>query len=153
MESLYQLRSISSFISMPRSNLIYLRFDNCPLQVDDNQGLLLNSEKEEVVSTRSLPRTAAAAHLRGQYQASIRQKKANQAKMKGAEQTEEERGAGVSGQTNGYHHQPGTNAQILPQPCSDLQSSTLPSTKVCVLCCLVSNAALLLCFHSDAQKM
>ncbi|KAG7222349.1 hypothetical protein INR49_016304 [Caranx melampygus] len=103
--------------------------------VDDNQGLLLNSEKEEAVSTKSLPRTAAAANLRGQYQASIRQKKANQAKLKGAEQKEEGKGASVSSQTNGYHHQPYTNAQILPQPYSNLQShhnksSTLPLTKV-----------------------
>ncbi|XP_071345409.1 LIM domain only protein 7-like isoform X3 [Trachinotus anak] len=108
--------------------------------VDDNQGLLLKSEKAEVHSppTKSLPRTAAN-HLRGQYQASIRQKKANQARQNGTEEVEIGKGASVSSQktsqTNGYHHQPYTNTQLLPQPYSSLQShhsksSTPPSTKV-----------------------
>ncbi|XP_022623614.1 LIM domain only protein 7-like isoform X4 [Seriola dumerili] len=107
--------------------------------LDDNQGLLLNREKEVVLSppTKSLPRTAAS-HLRGQYQASIRQKKTNQAKQNGTDKGEEGKGASLSSQTsfqtNGHHHQPHT--QLLPQPYSNLQShlhnksSTLPSTKV-----------------------
>ncbi|XP_040894523.1 LIM domain only protein 7-like isoform X2 [Toxotes jaculatrix] len=111
--------------------------------VDDSQGLLLNSKKEECLSppTKSLlKRQTATGHLRGQYQASIRQKKANQAQQHGTEQGEEGKGASLfsqtSLQTNGYHHQPYTQTQFLPQPYSNLQShhhnksSTLSSSKV-----------------------
>ncbi|XP_041812847.1 LIM domain only protein 7b isoform X3 [Chelmon rostratus] len=108
--------------------------------VDNNQGLLLKSEKEEPLSPpteSSLKRQTATGYLKGQYQASVRQKKAQQAKLNGAEQAEEEvKGAAISSQTslqtNGYHHQPSTHTQLLPQPYSNLQvhyskSSTLPS--------------------------
>ncbi|XP_035508239.1 LIM domain only protein 7b isoform X2 [Morone saxatilis] len=104
--------------------------------VDDNQGLLLKSEKEESLSTpteSSLKRQTATAHLKGQYQASVRQKKANQAepKQNGTEQREEVKGATLSTQTNGYHHQSHTQAQLRRQPYSNLQthhnkSSSLP---------------------------
>ncbi|KAM7405999.1 hypothetical protein PAMP_000405 [Pampus punctatissimus] len=107
--------------------------------VDDNQGLLLNSEKEGSLSPpgRSLlKRQTATGHLRGQYQASIRQKKANQAKQNGKQQGKEGKSASLSSQTsfqtNGYHHQPYTQFQSLPQPYLNLQSQhdktlTLPS--------------------------
>uniref|UniRef100_A0A8C4IDX0 LIM domain only protein 7 n=1 Tax=Dicentrarchus labrax TaxID=13489 RepID=A0A8C4IDX0_DICLA len=104
--------------------------------VDDNQGLLLKSEKEESLSTpteSSLKRQTATAHLKGQYQASVRQQKANQAepKQNGTEQREEVKGATLFTQTNGYHHQSHTQAQLLRQPYSNLQahhnkSSSLP---------------------------
>ncbi|XP_030271174.1 LIM domain only protein 7-like isoform X2 [Sparus aurata] len=107
--------------------------------VDNNQGLLLKSEKETSLSSPPieplLKRQTASAHLRGQYQASIRQKKASQAKQDGAEQAEEVKGATFSSQTsfqtNG-HHQPSTQTQLLPQPYSapqarHIKGSILPS--------------------------
>ncbi|XP_073321320.1 LIM domain only protein 7b isoform X4 [Pagrus major] len=107
--------------------------------VDNNQGLLLKSEKEKSLSPPPieplLKRQTATAHLRGQYQASIRQKKANQAKQNGAEQAEEVKGATFSSQTsfqtNGYH-QPSTQTQLLLQPYSapqarHIKGSSLPS--------------------------
>ncbi|GLD47351.1 LIM domain only protein 7-like isoform X1 [Lates japonicus] len=110
--------------------------------VDDNQGLLLNTQKEEFPSSPTesfLKRQTATGHLRGQYQASVKQNKANQAKQKGTEQ-EEGKGACLSSQTsyqtNGqHHHQPFTQTQLLPQPYSNLQSHhnkslSLPPTKV-----------------------
>lgn len=121
------------------------------LQVDDNQGLLLKSENEESLSPPfkfSLKRQTATAHLTGPCQASIRQKKANQAKHVGAEQVEEVKGATLSSQTslqtNGYHHQPCTQTQLPPQPYSNVQthpnkSPTIPSNpsidhpKVCCI--------------------
>ncbi|XP_029353693.1 LIM domain only protein 7b isoform X2 [Echeneis naucrates] len=105
----------------------------------DYQSLLVNCEKVETIPspTKSSFRPAAS-HLRGQYQASIKQKKANQAKQRSIEQWEDGRGASVSKQTSlqttDDHHQPFAPTQLLPQPYSDLQShhnsSTLPSTKV-----------------------
>ncbi|XP_044049769.1 LIM domain only protein 7b isoform X11 [Siniperca chuatsi] len=107
--------------------------------VDNNQGLLLKSEKEESLSPppeSSLKRQTASAHLKGQYQASTTQKKANKEKQNGTEQGEEVKGATLSSQTSfqitGYHHQPYNQTQLLPQPCSNLQahhniSSSLPS--------------------------
>ncbi|KAM8762469.1 LIM domain only protein 7-like isoform 6-T10 [Acanthopagrus schlegelii] len=97
--------------------------------VDDNQGLLLKSEKETSLSPPPieplLKRQTATAHLRGQYQASIKQKKANQVKQNGAEQAEEVKGATFSSQTslqtNG-HHLPSTQTQLLPQPYSAPQA-------------------------------
>lgn len=109
------------------------------LQVDNNHGLLLKSEKETSLSSSPieplLKRQTASAHLRGQYQASIKQKKANQAKQDGAEQAEEVKGAPFSSQTsfqtNG-HHQPSTQTQLLPQPYSapqarHIKGSIIPS--------------------------
>ncbi|XP_035019362.2 LIM domain only protein 7-like isoform X2 [Hippoglossus stenolepis] len=111
----------------------------------DGNGLQLNSEKEKCLSPptkSSLKRQTAASHLR----TSLRLKKPSQMKQSGTDQVvveEEEEGAGgsiVSTQsslkTNGFHHQPCTQTQPLPQPNSTLQaqhynSSTLPtSTKV-----------------------
>ncbi|XP_039984836.1 LIM domain only protein 7-like isoform X2 [Xiphias gladius] len=110
--------------------------------VDDNQGLLFNSEREEFLSPPNkslLKRQTATGHLRGQYQASVRQKKANMAKQNGTEQAEEGKGVSLSSQTtfqtNGYHHQPYTQTQLLPQPYSTLlshhsKSSTLQPSKL-----------------------
>ncbi|XP_070826282.1 LIM domain only protein 7b [Chaetodon trifascialis] len=109
--------------------------------VDNNQGLLLNNEKEEALSPStesSLNRQTATGYLKGQYQASVRQKKkGQQAKLNGTEQTEEVvKGTTLSSQTshqtNGYHLQPSTHTQPLPQPYSNPQAnynkgSTLPS--------------------------
>lgn len=101
------------------------------LQVD-NQGLLLKSEQEESLSptTKSSLKRQTVTDLKGQ------QKKANQAKQNVTEQGEKVQGASVSRptafQTDGYHHQPYTQTQLLPQPYSNLQthhnkSLTLPS--------------------------
>ncbi|XP_078103045.1 LIM domain only protein 7-like isoform X2 [Sander vitreus] len=98
----------------------------------DNQGLLLKNEQEESLSptTKSSLKRQTATDLKGQ------QKKANQAKQNGTEQGEKVQGATVSRptafQTDGYHRQPYTQTQLLPQPYSNLQthhnkSLTLPS--------------------------
>lgn len=128
------------------SHLVFIH-----LQVDNNQGLLLKSEKEESLSPpteSSLKRQTATAHLKGQYQASIGQQNANQAKQDVTEQGEKVKGATLSSQTsiqtNGYHHQPYTQTKPLPQPYSTLQAhhnkqATLPSNasidrpKVCCI--------------------
>lgn len=101
--------------------------------------MLPNKEKEACPSPpgRSLlKRQAATGHLRGQYQASIRQKKANQTKQN-CKHGEEGKDAGLSSQavskTNGFHHQPYSQIQLLPQPYLNIQSqkdktSTLNST-------------------------
>ena len=99
----------------------------------------MKSEKETSLSPSPieplLKRQTATAHLRGQYQASVKQKKANQAKQNGAEQAEVVKGATFSSQTsfqtNG-HHLPSTQTQLLPQPYSAPQArhvkgSILPS--------------------------
>uniref|UniRef100_A0A8D3E6N7 PDZ domain-containing protein n=1 Tax=Scophthalmus maximus TaxID=52904 RepID=A0A8D3E6N7_SCOMX len=110
--------------------------------VDDDHGLLLNREKDTILSPpakSSLKRQTAASHLRGQYEASLRQKKANQAKQNGTEQAEVGKGPRLSSQTsfktNGYHHKPYTQTQILQKPYSKPQphrdkSLTLPSAKL-----------------------
>ncbi|XP_042349193.1 LIM domain only protein 7b isoform X2 [Plectropomus leopardus] len=107
--------------------------------VDDNQGLLLTSEKEESVSPTNksaLKRQTATVQLQSPHQASVRQQETGQTKQKASVQLEEVKGATLSGQTsfqtNGYHSQPYTQTQQLPQPYADLQtlhnkSSTLPS--------------------------
>ncbi|TDH16961.1 hypothetical protein EPR50_G00003500 [Perca flavescens] len=98
----------------------------------DNQGLLKSEQEESLSPTTksSLKRPTVTAHLKGQ------QKKANQAKQTGTKQEEQGQGATVSRptsfQTDGYHHQPYTQTQLLPQPYSNLQthhnkSLTLPS--------------------------
>ncbi|XP_028257988.1 LIM domain only protein 7-like isoform X2 [Parambassis ranga] len=97
--------------------------------VDDNQGLLLNSEREDSLSSptkSSLKRQSATVFLAGQHSLSAAQKKANQLMQTGAEQKK------ASFQTNGHHYQPSIQTQILPQPHTNLQShhrksSTLPS--------------------------
>ncbi|XP_034737706.1 LIM domain only protein 7-like isoform X3 [Etheostoma cragini] len=96
----------------------------------DNQGLLKSEELLSPNIKSSLKRPTVTTHQKGQ------QKKANQTKQNGREQGEKVQGATVSGptsfQTNGYHHQPYTQTQIIPQPYSNLQthhnkSSTVPS--------------------------
>ncbi|XP_075307216.1 LIM domain only protein 7-like isoform X4 [Odontesthes bonariensis] len=89
-------------------------------KVDDSQGLLLKNEKEDFLSSstkQSLKRQTAAAHLRGQYQATVRQSKANQARQNGTDQREDVNGSSFFSQTsfqnNGHSH--------LPQPYSSLQ--------------------------------
>ncbi|XP_054468375.1 LIM domain only protein 7-like isoform X2 [Anoplopoma fimbria] len=100
--------------------------------VDNNEGRLLKNEKEESFSPSnksSLKRQTATAHLKGQHQASIRQKEANQAKQN---DTEEVKGATLSSRTNGYNYQPYTQTKLVLRPQSNLQNShnkgsTLPS--------------------------
>ncbi|XP_068587088.1 LIM domain only protein 7b isoform X2 [Cebidichthys violaceus] len=102
--------------------------------VDKNEGRLLKSEKEESFSPTtksSLKRQNASAHLKGQHQASIRQKEANQAKQNSTEQREEAKCVAFSSQTNGYNYQPYSQTKMVPRPYSNLQthhnkSSTLP---------------------------
>ncbi|XP_049454169.1 LIM domain only protein 7b isoform X4 [Epinephelus fuscoguttatus] len=107
--------------------------------VDNNQGVLLKSEIEESLSPAtksSLKRQTATAHLETPHQASLTHRQAHQVKQNGTEQGEEVKAATLSSQisfqTNGYHHQPYTQTQLLPQPYSNQQthynkSSTLPS--------------------------
>ncbi|XP_078031109.1 LIM domain only protein 7 isoform X4 [Epinephelus lanceolatus] len=107
--------------------------------VDNNQGVLLKNEKEESLSPAtksSLKRQTATAHLETPHQASLTHRQAHQVKQNGTEQGEEVKAATLSSQisfqTNGYHHQPYTQNQLLPQPYSNQQthynkSSTLPS--------------------------
>ncbi|XP_070692261.1 LIM domain only protein 7b [Pempheris klunzingeri] len=109
--------------------------------VDNNQGLLLKSEKEESLCPpreSSLKRQTATVHLKGQHQASIREtEEGDVAERSGTEQREEVKGATLPSQTsfqiNGYHHQLYAPTQLLPQPYSSLQahskSSTLPSNQ------------------------
>ncbi|TKS70279.1 LIM domain only protein 7 [Collichthys lucidus] len=85
--------------------------------VDNNQGLLLKSEKEESLSQpieSSLKRQTASTHLTGQHQPLITHRKGFQAKQHGAEQREEVKGVTLSSQTNGYHHQPYSQTQLQP---------------------------------------
>ncbi|KAI4831168.1 hypothetical protein KUCAC02_002763 [Chaenocephalus aceratus] len=109
--------------------------------VDNNQGLLIDSEKEESLSPTnksSLKRQTATTHLKVQH-VTVRQKKANQAQQSGPEQVEEEelKGATLSSQSSfqtiGNHHQQNTQTQLVPQPHSSLQTqnntgSTLQSS-------------------------
>ncbi|XP_030582328.1 LIM domain only protein 7b isoform X2 [Archocentrus centrarchus] len=94
--------------------------------VDDNHGLLLNSEKEDSSSSPSLKRQTATAQLRGQYQASVGESNGNQGKQNGAGQGEEVNSPNLSSQTSfqtsGYSNRPSIQSQILPQPYSNLQS-------------------------------
>ncbi|XP_013858504.1 LIM domain only protein 7b [Austrofundulus limnaeus] len=79
---------------------------------DNNQVLLLSSEKEDspLASPKSsIRRQTAAANLRDQYQASVRQKKSSQARRDGAEQRQEV-------------PESSTQTQILPQPHPNLQT-------------------------------
>ncbi|XP_031702491.1 LIM domain only protein 7b isoform X2 [Anarrhichthys ocellatus] len=102
--------------------------------VDKNEGQLLNSEKEESFSPTtksSLKRQNATAHLKGQHQASIAQKEANQVKQNVTEQREAVKGVTFSSQTNGYNYQPCSQTKMVPRPYSNPQthrnkSSTLP---------------------------
>ncbi|KAK5915475.1 hypothetical protein CesoFtcFv8_001061 [Champsocephalus esox] len=97
--------------------------------VDNNQSLLMDSEKEESLSPTnksSLKRQTATTHLKVQHVA-VRQKKANQAQQSGPEQVEEElKGATLSSQSSfqtiGYHHQQNIQTQLVPQPHSSLQT-------------------------------
>lgn len=110
----------------------WARFVSVRLQVD-SQGLLSNVEKDHSLpasSKSSIKRQTAAAYLRDQYQTSIRQKKANQARQDGSERRRDV-------------HRSSPQTQTLHQPRSSLQSfhnqsSTLSSkagtdySKVCL---------------------
>uniref|UniRef100_A0A3P9I0J2 LIM domain 7b n=1 Tax=Oryzias latipes TaxID=8090 RepID=A0A3P9I0J2_ORYLA len=96
------------------------------LSVEDSQDLPLSAEKNDShcpPSKLGLKRQTAAAHLRGQYQASIRQKKAIQAKQKHAEQRGDANNAAFSSQPSlqtTFHPQK-AYTQTLPQPYTSLQ--------------------------------
>uniref|UniRef100_UPI0037E80192 LIM domain only protein 7-like isoform X3 n=1 Tax=Semicossyphus pulcher TaxID=241346 RepID=UPI0037E80192 len=106
--------------------------------VDNNQGLLVTCEKEESLSSpaeSSLKRQTATVYLKGQFQAAITQKKEDQVQQNSREHKEDVKGATLysqtSPQTNGHHHQPYIQTQLLPQPYSNPQthhskSSTFP---------------------------
>ncbi|XP_031600713.1 LIM domain only protein 7-like isoform X6 [Oreochromis aureus] len=87
--------------------------------VDDNQGVLLNSEREDSPSSPSLKRQTATAQLSGQYQT-------NQGKQTGTGQEEQVTSSNLSSQTSfqssGCYYRPSIQSQILPQPYSNLQS-------------------------------
>uniref|UniRef100_A0A3Q2PRK1 LIM domain 7b n=1 Tax=Fundulus heteroclitus TaxID=8078 RepID=A0A3Q2PRK1_FUNHE len=77
-------------------------------QADDCQSLMFNTQQSHPSSTKpSLKRQTAAAHLRGQYQASVRQKKANQARQNATGQKEEVNGR----RSTQMHPQPYTKQQ------------------------------------------
>ncbi|PWA19011.1 hypothetical protein CCH79_00005011 [Gambusia affinis] len=82
-----------------------------PIQYNaDGQSLMSNTEDSHSSFTRpSLKRQTAAAHLRGQYQASIRQKKANQVTQTATAQKEE-----VNSQLSA-HIQPQPSAKQQPR--------------------------------------
>ncbi|XP_037835900.1 LIM domain only protein 7 isoform X2 [Kryptolebias marmoratus] len=108
--------SISSAITARPFGTKQARMSSVPrlYSVDDNQGLLLNAEKEDSLSASSkssIKRQTAAANLRDQYQASVRQKKANQARQNGSEQRQEVRRFSLQ-----------SSSQILPQPYPNLPS-------------------------------
>ncbi|XP_047220067.1 LIM domain only protein 7b isoform X3 [Girardinichthys multiradiatus] len=68
------------------------RMSSLPRRYSDDGGhtLMLNTEDSQSLSTKPyLKRQNAAAHLRGQYQASVRQKKANQVRQNATRQREE----------------------------------------------------------------
>uniref|UniRef100_A0A3P9MDN2 LIM domain 7b n=1 Tax=Oryzias latipes TaxID=8090 RepID=A0A3P9MDN2_ORYLA len=96
------------------------------LSVEDSQDLPLSAKKNDShcpPSKLGLKRQTAAAHLRGQYQASIRQKKASQAKQKHAEQRGDANNAAFSSQPSlqtTFHPQK-AYTQTLPQPYTSLQ--------------------------------
>lgn len=95
------------------------------LQVDDNQGWLLKSEKE-----KSLKRQTATTQL-SLSQAPIGEKHANQTIHNSADQLRGVKDA-TPFQTNGYHHQSCTQIQQSLQLYSKLQDSkpksqTIPS--------------------------
>ncbi|RVE74432.1 hypothetical protein OJAV_G00021780 [Oryzias javanicus] len=91
------------------------------LSLEDSRGLPLSTEKNDShcpPSKLGLKRQTAAAHLRGQYQASVRQKKANQAKQKHAEQREDANNAFSSMQPSLQTtlHSQKAYTRTLPQP-------------------------------------
>lgn len=110
------------------------------LQVDNNQGELLKSEKGASHSPPLeglLKRQTAAAQLKAQ------QSEAQAVEVKGATMSSQ-----TSFQTNGYHHPSGN---ILPQPYSNLQAPHNKSTLTSVgsvdrpkVCCYLSGH--MLCF-------
>ncbi|XP_041848379.1 LIM domain only protein 7-like isoform X2 [Melanotaenia boesemani] len=132
---------LSSAITARPFGTKHSRMSSLPrlFNVDDGQGVLLNDEREDSLSTPtkpSLKRQTAAAHLRAQYQASVRQKKVNQAKQNGTEQREEGNKASFSNQNSlqdrSHPHQPSTQTEIQTQPYTNMQyshnrSSSLPS--------------------------
>lgn len=134
-------------VSSARFIFIFIFLCFCFLQVEDSQDLPLSAEKNDShcpPSKLGLKRQTAAAHLRGQYQASIRQKKASQAKQKLAEQRGDANNAAFSSQPSlqtTFHPQK-AYTQTLPQPYTSLQycsssgshfplSGTFAASKVC----------------------
>lgn len=128
------------------------------LQVDNSQGLLLKSEKDESLSPpidSSLKRQMASAHLKGQHQPFITHRKSFQVKQNGTEQREEVKGVTLSSQTNGYHHQPYSQLQPYSNPQADHNKSSTFSTNASIdhakVCCIISqHAALVLHVCTDA---
>lgn len=115
------------------------------LQVEDNQGLLLESEKEESLCPpfkSSLKRQTAAAHLTSANQASSKQKKVHQAKHNGAEQVEEVKDVTLSSrtsfQTNGLNLQTHHNKSL---PFHSNPSTDQPKVR----CGIVQHPAFILC--------
>lgn len=93
-----QIRLCNESVMSPWARLVFIH-----LQVEDNQGLLLESEKEESLCPpfkSLLKRQTAAAHLTSTNQASSKQKKVHQAKHNVAEQVEEAKDATLSSQTS-----------------------------------------------------
>lgn len=142
------------FLTKINCCLLSYLLDSCffsffsPPQVEDSQGLPLSIEKNDShcpPSKLGLKRQTAAAHLRGQYQASVRQKKANQAKQKHAEQREDANNAAFSGMQPSLQttlHPQKAYTRTLPQPYTSPQyysssdshfplSSTFDVFKVC----------------------
>lgn len=93
-----QIRLCNQSVMSSWTHLVFIH-----LQVEDKQGLQLQSEKEESLwppFKSLLKRQTATAHLKAPHQASIRQKKAHQAKHNGTEQVEEAKSATLSSQTS-----------------------------------------------------
>ncbi|XP_026021626.1 LIM domain only protein 7-like isoform X6 [Astatotilapia calliptera] len=81
--------------------------------VDDNQGVLLNSEREDSPSSPSLKRQTATAQLSGPYQTNQGQEE---------QVTSSNLSSQTTFQSSGYYYRPSIQSQILPQPYSNLQS-------------------------------
>ncbi|CAJ1049839.1 LIM domain only protein 7b isoform X2 [Xyrichtys novacula] len=101
--------------------------------VDNNQGLLLKCEKEEYLSPpaeSSLKRQTASAHLKGQLQTAITERKETQVKPDGKDQGTGVKGAALPNQipqTNGYHHQTSSQTKLLSNLQAHHNKSSTPS--------------------------
>ncbi|KAM9765270.1 LIM domain only protein 7-like isoform 3-T4 [Menidia menidia] len=106
------------------------RVSSLPRPFSLDAGSLMNNE-EDCLSASTKPsfkRQMAAAHLRGQYQASVRQKKGSQAKQNGKEPREDASSSSFFSQTslqnNGHPHLPRTYSNLQPY---HRKSVSLPS--------------------------
>ncbi|CAG5857450.1 unnamed protein product [Menidia menidia] len=106
------------------------RVSSLPRPFSLDAGSLMNNE-EDCLSASTKPsfkRQMAAAHLRGQYQVSVRQKKASQAKQNGKEPREDASSSSFFSQTslqnNGHPHLPRTYSNLQPY---HRKSVSLPS--------------------------